>query len=149
MDVPCPGLCNGGGVGEHANSPLHLGQVSSRDHRGRLVIDPNFEASRTPVDELDTSLALDSSDRRVDILGHDIATVEHAAGHVLAMPGVALHHGVGRLEAGVGDLCHAQRLMVGFLGRDDGSIGDQREVNPEECRNISIMGKKGNDTYLG
>ena len=114
MGVPCPSLCNGGCVGEHANSPLHLGQVSSRYHRGRLVIDPNFEASRTPVDELDTSLALDSSDRRVDILGHDIATVEHAAGHVLAMPGVALHHGVGRLEAGVGDLRHGELLVVGL-----------------------------------
>ena len=78
-----------------------------------------------------TLLALNSSNRRVDILGHDIATVEHAAGHVLAMPGITLHHGVGRLEAGVGDLCHAQRLMVGLLGRDNGSIGDQREVNPE------------------
>ena len=114
MDVPCPGLCNGGGVGEHANSPLHLGQVSSRDHRGRLVIDPNFEASRTPVDELDTSLALDGSDRRVNILGHNIATVEHAAGHVLAMPGVALHHRVGGLEAGVGDLGHGELLVVGL-----------------------------------
>merc|ERR1711976_406661 len=43
--------------------------------------------------------------------------------------GVALHHLVGGLKAGVGDLSHGQLLMVGLLSRDDGGIGGQGEVD--------------------
>ena len=46
------------------------------------------------------------------------------------MAGVALHHLVGRLEAGVGDLSNAELLMVGLLGGDDRSVGDEGEVDP-------------------
>merc|ERR1712107_441192 len=46
------------------------------------------------------------------------------------MAGVALDHLVSRLEAGVGDLRDSELLMVGLLGRDDGSVGDQGEVDP-------------------
>ena len=46
----------------------------------------NLEASGTPVNELDTTLALDGSNGGIHILGDDIAAVEHATGHVLAMP---------------------------------------------------------------
>ena len=45
------------------------------------------------------------------------------------MTGVALHHLVGGLEAGVGDLSHRQLLVVGLLGGDDGSVGGQREMD--------------------
>ena len=92
----------------------------------------NLEACGAPVDKLYTPLALDGGDGSVDILGHDVSAVEHAAGHVLAVPWVALHHRVGRLEASVGDLSHAQRLVVSLLCRNDGGVGDQGEVNPEE-----------------
>merc|ERR1712217_65570 len=44
--------------------------------------------------------------------------------------GVALDHLVSRLEAGVGDLRDSELLMVGLLRRDDGSVGDQGEVDP-------------------
>ncbi|KAL0624664.1 Zinc finger protein [Plecturocebus cupreus] len=37
-----PGLRDGRGVAQHAHSPLHLGQVSPRDHRGRLVVNANL-----------------------------------------------------------------------------------------------------------
>merc|ERR1712018_891343 len=46
------------------------------------------------------------------------------------MPGIALHHGVGWLEAGIGNLSHGERLVVSLLSGDDGSVGDQWEVNP-------------------
>merc|ERR1712113_936349 len=46
------------------------------------------------------------------------------------MARITLHHLVGGLEASVGDLSHSQLLMVGLLSRDDGSIGDQGEVDP-------------------
>ena len=89
----------------------------------------HLEASGAPVDELDGALGLDGGDGGVDILGHYVTTVQHAAGHVLAVTGVALHHLVGGLEAGVGDFSHRQLLVVGLLGGDDGSVGGQREVD--------------------
>ena len=45
------------------------------------------------------------------------------------MARVTLHHLVGRLEAGVGDLGDGQLLVVGLLGRDDRSVGRQWEVD--------------------
>ena len=38
---PGPGLHDGSGVGQTADSSLDLGKVSSRDNSGRLVVDPN------------------------------------------------------------------------------------------------------------
>ena len=36
---PGPGLSDGGGVGEHADGSVDLGQVTSGDNGGRLVVD--------------------------------------------------------------------------------------------------------------
>merc|ERR1712130_237196 len=46
------------------------------------------------------------------------------------MTGGALHHLVGGLKAGVGDLRYTELLVVGLLGRDDWRVGDQGEVDP-------------------
>ena len=124
-----PGLGDGGGVGQHADGALHLGQVAAGHHGRRLVVDAHLEAGRTPVDELDGPLGLDGCDGGVDVLGDDVAAVQHAAGHVLAVARVALDHLVGRLEAGICDLRHRELLVVGLLGRDDRSVGGQREVD--------------------
>merc|ERR1712048_338202 len=125
-----PGLSDGGGVGQHADSPLDLREVTTRDNSGRLVVDANLESSGAPVDELDGPLGLDGGDGSVDVLGDDITPVEQTARHVLAVSGVALDHLVGRLEAGVGDLSNGELLVVGLLSGDDGSVGHQREVDP-------------------
>ena len=101
-------------------------------HQFNLPCRIYLESCGTPVNKLNAPLALDGGDGSVNILGHDVAAVEHAAGHVLAMPWVALHHRVGRLEASVGDLSHAQRLVVSLLRRDDRGVGDQGEMNPEQ-----------------
>ena len=124
-----PGLGDGCGVGEHADGALHFGQVAAGHHGRRLVVDAHLEAGRTPVDELDAALRLDGCDGGVHVLGHDVAAVQHAAGHVLAVARVALDHLVGGLEAGVGDLRHRELLVVGLLGRDDRRVGGQREVD--------------------
>merc|ERR1711936_504947 len=52
---PCPGLCDGGGVGEHADGPLHLGEVAPWHHCWRLVVDTDLKASGAPVNELDAA----------------------------------------------------------------------------------------------
>ena len=44
----------------------------------------NLESSRTPVHELNAPLALDCYNGGVHVLRHNIAAVQHAAGHVLA-----------------------------------------------------------------
>jgi len=78
---------------------------------------------------LDGAFGLDGSDSGVDILGDDVTTVEHAAGHVLAVTRIAFHHLVSGLEASVGDLSNSQLLMVGLLSRDDRGVSNQWEVD--------------------
>ena len=58
----------------------------------------NLEPGRTPIDELDGAFRLDGSDGGVDVLGYDVATVQHAASHVFPVTRVALNHLIGRLE---------------------------------------------------
>merc|ERR1711962_1361429 len=112
---PGPGLGNGSGVAQHADSSGDLGQISTRDDCGWLVVDAHPEAGRTPVHKMDGPLCLDGGNSCIDILGDDIASIQHAAGHVLSVTRVTLDHLVGRLEAGVGDLGHRQLLVVSLL----------------------------------
>jgi len=133
-----PGLSNGGGVAQHANSSLHLGQISAWHDGGWLVIDTDLETGWAPVDELDGSLGLDGGDGGVDVLGDDISSVQHAASHVFTVSGIALDHLVGWLEASVGDFGDGQLLVVGFLGGDDWSVGDQWEVNPRVWDQVGL-----------
>ena len=111
-----PGLGDGSSVGQHAHCALHLGQVTSRNDGGRLVVDADLEASGTPVHELDGALGLDGCDGCVDVLGDYVSTVQHAACHVLAVARVAFHHLVGWLEACIGDFSHTELLVVGLFG---------------------------------
>ena len=124
-----PGLGNGGGVAQHADGSLHLGQITTWHDGWWLVVDSDLETSWTPVDELDGPLGLDGGNGGVDVLGDNITSVQHAAGHVFAVTWVAFHHLVGGLEAGVGDLSNGQLLVVSLLGGDDRGVGSQREVD--------------------
>ena len=133
-----PGLGDGGGVGQHADGALHLGEIATRHHSRRLVVDAHLEAGRAPVDELDAALGLDGGNGGVDVLGDNVTTVQHAAGHVLAVARVALDHLVGRLKAGVGDLSNGQLLVLGFLGRDDRRVGDQWEVDARVRHQVGL-----------
>ena len=142
-----PGLSDGRCVAQHAHGTLHLGQVTTRNNSGWLVVDADLETSGAPVDELDGALGLDGGDGGIHVLGHDVTTVQHAAGHVLAVTRIAFHQLVGRLETGIGDLSHRQLLVVGLLGRDDRSVGGQREMDTWvghqvglELRQIHVQG---------
>merc|ERR1712025_867595 len=127
---PSPCFSNSCGVGEHANSTSNLSLVTSWHNSWRLVVNSNLEPSWTPVNKLDAPLGLDGCDGSVHILWHHVSSVEEAAGHVLAVTRVTLHHLVCRLETGVGDLRNSYLLMVSLLSRDDRSIGHQRKVDP-------------------
>merc|ERR1712179_553120 len=124
-----PGLSDGGGVAQHADGTLYLGQVTAGNNGGWLVVDSHLESSWAPVDELDGPLGLDGGNGGVDILGDDISSVQHTACHVLAVTGIAFHHLVGGLKDSVGDLSNGELLVVGLLSRDDWGIGGQREMD--------------------
>jgi len=124
-----PGLGDSGSVGQHADGTLDLGQVTAGNDGWWLVVDTDLETSWAPVNELDSALGLDVCDGGVDVLGDDVTSVQEAAGHVLAVAGIALDHLVGWLEAGVGDLGDGELLVVGLLGRDDWGVSGEREVD--------------------
>ena len=133
---PC--LSNGRGVGQHADRALDLGQITTRNNGGGLVVDADLESSGTPVHELDGALGLDGGNRGVDVLRDDVTTVKHTAGHVLAVTRVALDHLVGGLEASIGDLGNRELLVVGLLGGDDGRVGGERKVDARVRHQIGL-----------
>nr|GMC48226.1 UDP-Gal or UDP-GlcNAc-dependent glycosyltransferase [Ipomoea batatas] len=85
-------LSNTRGVGDHANSPLHLGEITSWNDSWWLVIDSALESSWAPIHKLDGTLGLDGSHSSVHVLGHHITTEHQAACHVFAVARVALDH---------------------------------------------------------
>ena len=72
---------NGSCVGQHAHATADLGQITARDVRRRLIADTEFEASRTPVNELDCSLRLDDGNGRVHIFWYNISAIKQCTGH--------------------------------------------------------------------
>ena len=124
-----PGLSDGCGVAQHAHSSLYFGQVSTRYHSGRLVINANLEASGAPVHKPDGTLGLDGGNGSTEIFGNHVATVQQSAGRVFTMARVTFHHLVGWFKASIGDLCCSKLFMVGFLSRDDRGVCGQREVD--------------------
>merc|ERR1711981_222471 len=129
MINPGEHLSDGGGVGDHAHGSHDLGEVTSGNDSGRLVVDTTLETSWAPVDELAGSLGLDGGNGGVDVLGGNVTSVHHAAGHVFTMSGVALGHHGGGLEGGVGDLSDGELLVVSFLGGDDGGVRGKHEMD--------------------
>ena len=61
------------GVGDHAARTHDLGQVTTGDYRGWLVVDAALEASWAPVHELNGTLGLDRGHGSVHILWHHIS----------------------------------------------------------------------------
>jgi len=120
---------DGGRVRDHAYSSHNLGQVTTGNNGGGLIVDTNLESSWAPIDELDGSLGLDGGDGGIDILGDNISSVHHGAGHVFSVSGITFGHHVGGFESTVGDFGNAQLFVIGFFSRDDGSIRRKHEVD--------------------
>jgi len=122
-------LSDGGGVGDHADGSHDLGEITTGDDGGGLIVDTDLETSGAPIDELNGSLGLDGGNGGVDVLGDDVSSVHHGAGHVLSVSGVALSHHVGGLERAVGDFGDGELLVVGLLSGDDGGVRGQHEMD--------------------
>jgi hypothetical protein len=73
---PGPSFNDGGSVHHQAGSTLDLGQVTSRNGRGRLEINSNFETSRAPVNKLDPFLLSKGEDCGINVLRGDVATIK-------------------------------------------------------------------------
>lgn len=114
---------------KHLHSTVNLGQIAVGHHLRRLEADTQLEASRAPVDELDGALGLEVGNSTVSVLGDDVTTVQQTGSHVLSVPGVTLDHLIVGLKAGHGHLLDGVGLVSGLGSRDDGRVGDQREVN--------------------
>merc|ERR550514_269354 len=72
-------LCDGRGVADHADSTHYLGEVTTRHHSWRLVVDATLEACGRPIHKLDRTLRLDGGDGCVYIFWHHVSTVHEAA----------------------------------------------------------------------
>jgi hypothetical protein len=131
-------LGDSGGVGDHAHGSHDLGEVTSGHNGGGLIVDTDLETSGAPVNELDGSLGLDGGNGGVDVFGDNVTSVEHGAGHVFAVAGVALGHHGGGFESAVGDFSHGELFVVGFLGRDDGGVRGQHEVDTGVRHQVSL-----------
>jgi hypothetical protein len=124
-----PSLGNGSGVAQHAHGSLDLGQVTTWYNSWWLVVDTDLETSWTPVDELDGPLRLDGSNGGIDILGDNITSVQHTAGHVFTVTWVTFYHLVGWLKASIGDFSNRELFMISLLGRDNWGVCGEREVD--------------------
>jgi hypothetical protein len=113
---------NSSGVGNHAASSHDLGEITTRNDGRRLIVDTDLETGGAPVDELDGSLGLDGSDGSIDVLGNDITSVHHGAGHVLAVSGITLSHHVSGFEGRVGDFSDGELFVISLLSGDDRGI---------------------------
>ena len=113
----------------HLHSTIDLGEITIRHVLRSLVADTELESSGAPVDELDGTLGLKSGNSGVGVVGDNVTTVQQACGHVLAMTGVALDHLVVGLEARHGNLLNGVGLVGSLGSRDNGGVGDEREVN--------------------
>merc|ERR1712187_73373 len=60
-------LSNGRGVADHAAGTHHLGQITSWNYSGWLVVDAAFESSRRPIGKLDCAFGLDGGTRGIHI----------------------------------------------------------------------------------
>ena len=117
-------LTDGGGVGDHEEGTLNLGQVTSWNNSWWLVVDGTLNA----VGHQSTNwmVRLDLTARwSVDVFGDDITTVHEDARHVLSVARVALNHHGGWLEDGGGDFRDGELFVVRFLGGDDGCVRAQ------------------------
>ena len=124
-----PSLGDGSGVAQHAHGSLDLGQIPTWYNSWWLVVDTDLEARWTPVDELDGPLGLDGSNGGVDILGDNITSVQHTAGHVFTVTWVTFYHLVGWLEASIGNFSNGELFMVSLLCGDNWGVCGKREVD--------------------
>ena len=116
-------------VWDHATSSHNFGQVTTRDNSWRLIVDSDLETCWTPINKLNCSFCFDCCNSSVDILGHNISSVHHRAGHIFSMSWITFCHHICWLKARVCDLGYRELLMIGLFCWNDWRVRSQHEVN--------------------
>ena len=83
-------------------------------------------------------LGLDAGDGGVDVFGHHVAAIQHAARHVFPVARVAFHQLVCGLETPVRNLSHTKLLVIGLLSRHNGRVDDERVVDPRVRHQVGL-----------
>jgi hypothetical protein len=63
------------------------------------VVDSELETSRTPLDEIERGLGLESRSRNRTVAGNNITTIQESHRHILSVAWIAYNHLVVRFEA--------------------------------------------------
>jgi len=131
-------------VGHHANGPAAAAhQLVFRGHGwdGRPAVDADLEPGRTPLDEFQAFGVPDLPDGVIDVFGHHVAAVQHAARDVLAVV-VLLVAELEQLVAGFetsGRQVYDWRPLVrGPLGGCERRVRQQREVDARERHQVGL-----------
>lgn len=98
-------------IGANLHSAVDLGQIAVGYHLRRLVADTNLESSWAPVHELYGALRFEGSNSCMDIVGHDVSTVQQASGHVFPIARIALHHLLVLFEARHGNFLYGASFV--------------------------------------
>ena len=114
---------------QNLHSAVDLGQITIGDHLRWLVTDTNLETSWAPVNELNSTFGLESSDSSVNILRDDITTVQQASSHILSVARITFDHLVVRFEARHGDLLDRVGFVGCLCGRNDWGVCNEREMD--------------------
>ena len=69
---------DGRAVGNHTARAHDFGQITTRHHRRRLIVDAALEASGAPVHKLDGALGLNGGDRCIHVFWYNVSTVPDA-----------------------------------------------------------------------
>ena len=112
-----PGLSNGSRVGQHRDGTVHGGQsgifrARSGNRNWLLVVDAELEASGAPLNHVERSLGLQSTNGSATVTRNDISSVQKSDGHVLAIARIAHHHLVVGLETYI-DMFNMEVVRVG------------------------------------
>lgn len=107
-----------------------------------LVVDSQFESSRTPVNELNGPAHLDGRDGLVSITRDDISAVQERASHVMSGTRIADDHLVVGFETLEGDVLNTVAFVLCLGFGDDGGAGDERVVDTGVRNQVSLeLGK--------
>jgi len=124
---------NGSAVADHAHSSLDLGQITTRNNSGWLVVYAAFETSGTPVNELNGSLGLDGFKCGINyqpptvVPGGDLAKVQRAV--CMISNSTAIAEVFSRIDHKF-DLMYAKRAFVHWYvgeGMEEGEFWEARE----------------------
>ena len=147
--IPC--LSNGSSVGtksaifliqelQHCNRSISLSLIPSIRNNGLqlelvsrkknlLVINSQFETSRTPINKLNSPTHFNRRDSLVSIPGDNISTIQQSTSHIMSGARIAYNHLIMRFKTLEGDILNTMTFMLRFsLGDDRGAGGARAPV---------------------